>query len=63
MMGAALTHFLADTICNAQEEKKMLTFRSGEPNFSRPRIVKLGGDRMVLLGFTNLTKKGDKSTV
>ena len=31
-----------------------LTFKSGDPNFSRPRMVKLGGDRITLLGLTNL---------
>lgn len=51
-----------DTICNTKEEKKLLTFRSGDPNFSRPRIVKLGGERMVLLGLTNLNENGDKNT-
>lgn len=34
-----------------------LTFKSGDPNFSRPRIVKLGGDRIMLLGFTNLGER------
>lgn len=36
-----------------------LTFRSGDPNFSRPRMVKLGGDRIMLLGFTNLLMRGN----
>lgn len=40
--------------------KKRLTFKSGDPNFSRPRIVKLGGDRIMLLGFTNLAENNKR---
>lgn len=43
--------------------KQRLTFKSGDPNFSRPRMVKLGGDRIMLFGFTNLGGRGEKESM